>query len=297
MFYHRQQFRIICNFNVFTPLETIGVHASVIKRPGGLLRSACQSFATDISTYYYFFSNNKQTIMPMPSRHLSTMFMEINNHQPKSCEQDDASASSTMTVEVRSSTKQEDSSNDNDAANTNKTTRRSVRFCLSKNESFSNTFMCKEDLLELWYTISEFKHFRSFTMYAAKEITKVEARNKSPLSYERVMTHTYLACCKATSEQGNVLTADEFKHLVRWAEIATSRLGLEKWSIQSLGQDRSYRRSLMMDMVLEAQNTHRDNFNMEYFVADCCTTISRPMRLFSRTLAEAQLVAARNYLS
>jgi hypothetical protein len=238
--------------------------------------------------------------MPMFRRHLSTMFLEItDNQQPKSCEQDDASASSTMTVEVRSSTKQEDSSNDNATTTTNTTTtaRRSVRFCLLKNESFSNTVMCKEDLPELWYTNSEFKHFRSFTMYVAKEITKVEARNKSPLSYEKVMTHTYLACCKATSEQGNVLTADEFKHLVRWAEIATSRLGLEKWSIHSLEHDRSYRRSLMLDMVLEAQNNHRDNFSMEYFVADCCTTISRPMRLFSRTLAEAQAVAASNYLS
>jgi hypothetical protein len=230
--------------------------------------------------------------MPVPHRYLSTMFMQIaDNHRPQSCEQDDASASSTMTVERQSSTKQEESStNNNDAT----TTRQSVRFCMSKNESFSNTVMCKEDLTELWYTNSEFKYFRSFAMYVAKEITKVEARNEAPFSYERVMTHTYLACCKATSEQGSVLTADEFKHLVRWAEIATSRLGLEKWSIRSLVHDRSYRRSLIMGMVLEAQNNHRNNFSMEYSVADCCTTISRPMRLFSRTLAEARAVAALN---
>jgi hypothetical protein len=158
--------------------------------------------------------------------------------------------------------------------------------------------MYKEDLFELWCDSLEYKHFRSSTMYVAKEIAKAESKNKAPFSYERVMNNTYLSCCKPTSDQDNVLTADECKHLVRWAEVATSRLGLEKWSIRSVGHDRSFRRSLMMDMVLEAQNNHQGDFvTLAHYLADSCAAISRPMRLFARTLAEAQAVAARNELS
>jgi hypothetical protein len=232
--------------------------------------------------------------MPMSHRYLPTMVLQIpDNHRRMSCEQDDASLSSTMTVERRSSTKQEEPTTDDGA-----TTRRGVSFCMAKNESFSNNVMCKEDLRELWYKNSEFKHFRTFTMYVAKSIGMAEARSKAPFSYERVMKNTYLSCCKATSEQERVLTADEFEHLVRWAEVATSRLGLEKWSIFSMANDRIYRRSLMMDMVLEAQNNHQDDdVSIDDYVAESCATISRPMRLFSRTLAEAQAVAAGNDIS
>jgi hypothetical protein len=229
------------------------------------------------------------------------MLMKItDNHRRKNCEQDDASTSSTMTVERRSSTKQENFTTDDDATTTTTSTtiRRSVRFCMAKNESFSNNVMCEEDLRELWYANSDFKYFRSYTMHVARQITKAEARRRGRSSYERIMTQTYMSCCKATSEQGNVLTADEFELLVRWAEVATSRLGLETKSIRFIAHDRSYRRSLMVDMVMEAQKNYQDDsIGMDDYVSDSCATISRPMRLFSRTLAEAQAVAARNDLS
>lgn len=229
-----------------------------------------------------------RNISPTMVFHIST----DTNHKHKSCEQDDASTSSTMTADAGSSTtKQEESNADYDAT---RSRRRSISFCMAKNESFPNNVMCKEDLRELWYENSEFKHFRSFTMYVAKEIIKAEALSNAPLSYERVMAHTYLSCCKATSEQGQILAADEFEHLVRWAQIASSRLGLEKWSIRSIAHDRSYRRSLMMDMMSEAQNNYQDDFvSMDDYVAASSASISRPMRLFSRTLAQAQAVAAR----
>jgi hypothetical protein len=237
--------------------------------------------------------------MPMTRRDLPTMLLQVPDSKHRRitrCEQDDASTSSTLTVEKASCAKQEVSTSDNDAASSS---RRSVSFCLEKNESFSNDIVCREDLFELWYDSVEYKHFRSSTMYVSKEITKAESKNKAPFSYERVMSNTYLACSKAMSDQGNVLTADEFKHLVRWTEVATSRLGLEKWCIRSVGNDRSFRRSLMLDMVVEAQNNHRnDEFvTLEDYLATSCATVSRPMRLFSRTLAEAQAVAARNMLS
>jgi hypothetical protein len=236
--------------------------------------------------------------MPMTRRDLPTMLLQVpdKKHRRTGCEQDDASTSSTLTVEKESCTKQEEESASDDEATTS--SRRSVSFGLAKNEYFSNDVMCKEDLMELWYDSLEYKHFRSSTMHVAKEITKAESKNKAPFSYERVMSNTYLACSKAASDQGSVLTTDDFKHLVRWAEVAASRLGLEKWSIRSVGNDRSFRRSLMLDMVAEAQSNHQDDFvTLECYLATSCATVSRPMRLFSRTLAEAQAVAARNFLS
>jgi hypothetical protein len=235
----------------------------------------------------------------MTRRDLPTMLLQVpdSKHQRITCcEQDDSSTSSTVTVEKPSSAKQAEESSTDDEAK--RSSRRSVSFCLEKNEYFSNNAMYREDLFELWFDSLEYKHFRSSTMYVSKEITKAESKNMAPFSYERVMSNTYLACSKATSDQGNVLTADEFKHLVRWAEVATSRLGLEKWSVRSVGNDRSFRRCLMLDMVVEAQNNHRDEFvTLEDYLATSCATVSRPMRLFSRTLAEAQAVAARNMLS
>jgi hypothetical protein len=228
--------------------------------------------------------------MPIPRRFLPAMLLKITDtHRGKSCEQDDTSVASTVTVE------QEEWTTDDDDAITS-SSRRSVRFCMAKNESFSNNIMCEEDVFELWYKSSDFKHFRSFTSHMAKEITKLEARSRAPKGFERVMTHTYLACIKATSEQGNVLTADEFEHLVRWAKA--SRFGMEKWSIRPIAHDRSYRKSLIRDMVMEAQNHCQDDFvSMDLNVADSCADISRPLRLFSRTLAEAQAAAIRNDLS
>jgi hypothetical protein len=73
---------------------------------------------------------------------------------------------------------------------------------------------------------------------------------------------------------------------------------MEKWSIRSIAHDRSYRRSLMMEMVSEAQSTYQDDFvTIDDYIATSCAAISRPMRLFSRTLAQARAVAARNDLS
>jgi hypothetical protein len=217
----------------------------------------------------------------------------------KSCDEDDTSMASTISVEGESSTKEEEewtTDDDDDDDATNSSSRRSVRFCTAKNESFSNTVICEEDVFELWYKSSDLRHFRSFTSQMAKEINKAEERSRVPLSFEQVMTHTYLACVKATSEQGNVLTADEFEHLVRWANA--SRFGMEKWSIRPIAHDRSYRKSLIRDMVMEAQNHCQcDFFSMDLNVADSCADISRPLRLFSRTLAEAQAAAIRNDLS
>jgi hypothetical protein len=230
--------------------------------------------------------------MPISRRFLPTMLLKITDtHWGKSREQDDTSVSSTVTVEGPSPTKQEEWTTDDD---TTTSSRRGVSFCMAKNESFSNNVMCEEDLRDLWYNSSDFKHFRSFTRHVAKEITKAEARSMAPLSFERVMTHTYLACIRATSEQGNVLTTDEFEQLVRWANVASGRFGMEKWSIRSIAHDRSYRRSLITDMVMEAQNHCQNDFvSMDLNFADSCAAISRPMRLFSRTLAQAQAVAIR----
>jgi hypothetical protein len=231
--------------------------------------------------------------MPIPSRFLPTVLLKITDTQRrKSCEHDDTSTSSTMTVERLSSTEQEESTTDDDATARR---RRRVSFCIAKNESFSNNVMCEEDLRKLWYKSSDFKRFRAFTMHVANEIAKVEARSRGPFSYERVMTNTYMACIKATSEQGNVLTADEFKQLVRWAEVNTARCGMVKWSIRSIAHDRSYRKSLMRAMVMKIQNQCQDDFvSIDFNVADSCAAISRPLILFSRTLAEAQAVAVRN---
>lgn len=213
---------------------------------------------------------------------------------PIAYDRDDSSTSSTLTVD-RLTKKPNKALTFTPAPASFK---KSVRFCESDNKSYENYETCKEDLKELWFQGADYKIFRNCAMYMSREISKAEERNRAPFSYARVMEHTYSECCKASSDQANVLSAEETRHLVRWAEVATSRLGLEKWSIRPVGTDKSYRRSVMVGLVLDAQDRPFESDDARvHFIAESCQRITRPQRLFSRTLAEAQAAASHNQAS
>jgi len=109
---------------------------------------------------------------------------------------------------------------------------------------------------------------------------------------------------------------ENYRQLKRWLEIATSRLGLEKLTCTKLGRDKSMRRLSIVGKVLDLQHQHRyqqalqkqeqeqqqeerqqassdnnystDNSNFDALVRQHCERISRPSRLFSRIMADAQ---------
>jgi hypothetical protein len=223
---------------------------------------------------------------------LATMLLQIpRNPVIDYYDQDEASMSSTVTVDRSTSLDVKASSIIAQKQPT--TARKQVRFCLAKNESNFNLVQFKEETKETWYEAADYRLFKNCAFHMAKEITKAEEKNRAPYSYSRVMTNTYLQCCKADSDFANVLTPDEAKHLTRWAEVATSRLGLEKWSIHPIGTDKNYRRSILLDLIMDAQDRpYEHDSERAAYIADSCQRVSRPLRLFARTLAEAQATAA-----
>lgn len=218
----------------------------------------------------------------------------------KLIDQDDASTSSaTMPVDAISIGK---------GQSHNVSTSKQVRFALNLNKQYPNIDLLKDEVKPLWYSPSEYRMFRVSASDTAQQIVATEKRNRAPYSYQRVMERTYAVCCEAvTSDQEQrhcQLAPSDFVHLQRWLEVATTRVGLEKWSIRTIATDKSVRREAMTEAVMDAQTSCLDSFenNMQdqddtaEFMRATCDRLSRPSRLFSRTLAQglAAAVAKEN---
>lgn len=200
----------------------------------------------------------------------------------KSSLDDEASLSSTISVDCKKT---------ENVFNSTSTRPRRVRFNEKHNVEHHNTAIFAEDCAELWYQSHEYRQFKNNAMYMAKEITRSEQTNRAPFSYGRVVLRAYEACLDAPHEtNASVLTPNERHHLHRWAEVATSRLGLERWSVREIGRDKSRRRRDIVDIILDIQDFY-SNLTLEQREQKICSTsqtISRPSRLFARTIAESQ---------
>jgi hypothetical protein len=171
-------------------------------------------------------------------------------------------------------------------ATTSETVRKSVRFCEEDNEMYDNQVMTKTQVKDLWYGPLDYRFFRSMALDASQHITATEKRNRAPYSYQRVLERAHAVCSAVIVEptslnaNSNVLDATDFVHLQRWLEVATSRLGLEKWSIRSIAADKVTRRHALTEAVLGPLYQHD-----AHALRAECERLSRPSRLFSHTLA------------
>ena len=176
--------------------------------------------------------------------------------------------------------------------------RRRVRFASKDaNQYYENHLICQEDLkVECWYTTRDYKRFRQSALEASLQIVQLEERNRAPFSYRRVLEHTYNACREQTTETtttASVLPASEFVHLQRWVEVASCRIGLEKWSVRAIAADKSARRKAINEVVRDHQGPPTDDDEEEEELRETCMHLSRPSRLFARTMAEATAAAVR----
>lgn len=185
--------------------------------------------------------------------------------------------------------------------------RKSVRFCEEDNEMYDNVVLTKTQVKDLWYGPLDYRFFRSMALDASQHITATEKRNRAPYSYQRVLERAHAVCSSSSSSAAvivepscchddehnttttcahHVLDATDFVHLQRWLEVATSRLGLEKWSIRSIAADKVARRQAVTSTVLGHLYQHDDDDDdaQEALRAEC-ERLSRPSRLFSHTLA------------
>jgi hypothetical protein len=186
----------------------------------------------------------------------------------------DASVSSTISVDRE--TKKELSMSSS----------KRVTFNISLNEKHDDEVIYKEDCLNLWYNSSEYEYFKQSTLSAAKAIILAESKNHAPCSYQRVFEHTHQLCRNAISEcdeYQNLSTTEDRHRLNRWAEVAPSRVGMERWVVRSIAKSKSIRRFELVDIVLSKQQT-----DTQEVIRKSCEPISRPSRLFAVALAQAQ---------
>ena len=198
---------------------------------------------------------------------------------------DDASTSSTITVDRIAKPL---ATSETAVVVRSKTPKKSVRFDDASNCEYENSLYCEEDTKDYWYDAEDYRHFKSSTMFMAKEIAKTEKNNQAPFSFQRVLMRTYEACCQHTHETNtSVLSVDEKKRLARWAEMATTRLGLERWSCRAINRDKSYRRNEVVNAVLEAQDSVFPDCDATELIRESSERVTRTSRLFARCLGEA----------
>ena len=166
---------------------------------------------------------------------------------------------------------------------------RRVKFDESQNEYHANTQMVKEECQELWYSFSDMKNFKAQTGSMAREIYRAEKVNTATYSYSRVVLAAYDACCRVPCETiESPLTKLERKNLHKWMEVGLSRSGLERSCIREIAQDKSNRRSQIVDSVLDIQESLAFREDFDDVLRKATEAISRPSRLFAREVAMAQ---------
>jgi hypothetical protein len=92
------------------------------------------------------------------------------------------------------------------------------------------------------------------------------------------------------SNQSSRRSKDPWKSFADWIQrTALERLGLERSIVLSLAQDRRYRRTELLETVMELQDCGHDLLahDKEQLIAEACQLISRPSRMFATQLAWA----------
>jgi hypothetical protein len=154
-------------------------------------------------------------------------------------------------------------------------------FNLDENEQYRNKQVYEDQCYGLWYSAQDFKDFRSQTT----KLTKALLKSADALSYERVITRTYVACCEADQKTEQMLSSFEYstpKHLLQCVD--THMLGMDKWAVKAVGEHRTERRSVIRRAVLFVQEEAKGN--CETIRAES-EYISLASRLYARTMAVA----------
>jgi hypothetical protein len=203
------------------------------------------------------------------------IFPRLRRRNSSTLSVDDASVSSTISVE-RGMEKL--------------SLKKSVNFNLAVNESHSNKVWYKEDCRELWCKRSDYKLFRESIVNATNAIKWKEANSRGLNSYSRIFEHTYHICNRAVSDTeqfSHLSTAEDRRQLNRLAEVAP--VSLERWAVLKLSNERSLRRKEIVQVVLDIQGGQFED--KDEFIRKSCERVSRPGRIFSAAMAQAQVTA------
>jgi len=225
--------------------------------------------------------------------------------------EDDSSTSSTLLV---------DDQHSSSSKNTHTYSSKHVRFSTAPSQYYEHPIEYTEELIaRCWYQPDDIKTFRSNTVETSKRVVAIEKRNRAPFSYQRVLERTFEACTEVTSEEAayddhrSVLATSEKEHLQRWLEVANSRIGIEKLCIHKIAREKTMRRCTLNRIMrnekklqqqqqknrepvatIDASNDDaQEQHDRSEHLRETCARVSRPCRVFARTMAEALAVVVR----
>lgn len=254
--------------------------------------SACDSATSPLSCKSH---TNTKPLHQIDEDGMMTMMMDDDDDDDECSVATASTCSSTTSASSCSSSESSTST-----SSSSRTNNKSVRFNTDDNVVHRNDRWCKEDAYDAcWLHPADYRRLKTHTTALAREVARAEERNRAPYSYQRVILRTYEVCrtSVAASEEeeqhddddgGNVLTSEERKHLNRWCEYAVTRLGLEKWAVRHISKERSVRRAELVQAVLGLQAAATcNNADRDDTIRLCSERMSRPSRLFARSMAQA----------
>lgn len=169
-----------------------------------------------------------------------------------------------------------------------------VSFDCAANVYQDNLVLCSEDCSELWYTSADYKMFKRNTMGMAKTIIQLEAQNRAPFSYQRVIERAFTVSKSAVLEKETfqqISTPSDRRHLQRWITAAPNRVGMEKWTARTMSKDRQVRRFEIVELLLDLQRYPPKVGDVDELIRKSCESISRPSRLFAQAMGQASAAA------
>ena len=201
---------------------------------------------------------------------------------------DDASTTSLQsTVTVNATT-----THKSRPTTTNRCRRCSVRFEETRNVYYTNDTQSAEDCVPLWYSKTELKRFKAFTISTARAISKTTTTSAFlELNYPTVLLMVYDACCQTLTERDHgtpLLSQYEAQQLQLLARVSADRIGLETLAVNAIRRDKQTRRAHMVDAILALQEQMPVATDLrEEMMRDVAQSISRAPRYYARCLAEA----------
>lgn len=212
---------------------------------------------------------------------------------------DDASVSSTISIGHHNDSYQRKSSSSFPALIVKKT----VRFDESSNVVYEDRRDCDNDIQschedfvgEQWYQRKDYRHMKESLRRDMKELYQVEVDHNQREDIEIDQIPSFLSLINSLVESCSDSDDDELQrgqenqdHIVMlsvWLRQFPDFHGLEKSASRVLGRERSERRSLMIDCILEEQDDLDDTRMRAHHLAQIAAPISQPSQLLAHRLA------------
>jgi hypothetical protein len=158
--------------------------------------------------------------------------------------------------------------------------RRRVSFNEDDNKYYANKQVTRDECRETWYSGLQMKEFKAEVCQLARRIIQSEKQNEDPKSWTLSLVETYALFCQAES-------LAEIEHIMENDLIAipTELIGMEKWVLRPVVQDRLARRRDLQEKVHEIQGKHSSARVNCKAIRKASRKISAPGRLYAHHVA------------